>query len=160
MTDTAQNPLEIFAALIQDLADTAERIARAEEAKAEAASLKQHHRLDGLIQEEQAQILKLRGLEQRRLKLAEALGWKSLTFRQILSQASPDEAEFLRPYFLDLEQQLQRLEQARKSSEQIIHTRLHEMEVFLARQQGESYDSMGNLNSGSSAHLKLQNKYV
>ena len=155
MTDTAQNPLETFAALIQDLADTAERIARAEEAKAEAASLKQHHRLDGLIQEEQAQILKLRGLEQRRLKLAEALGWKSLTFRQILSQA-----EFLRPYFLDLEQQLQRLEQARKSSEQIIHTRLHEMEVFLARQQGESYDSMGNLNSGSSAHLKLQNKYV
>lgn len=88
------------------------------------------------------------------------MGWKSLTFRQILSQASPDEAEFLRPYFLDLEQQLQRLEQARKSSEQIIHTRLHEMEVFLARQQGESYDSMGNLNSGSSAHLKLQNKYV
>ena len=85
MTDTAQNPLEIFAALIQDLADTAERIARAEEAKAEAASLKQHHRLDGLIQEEQAQILKLRGLEQRRLKLAEALGWKSLPsqcFRQ------------------------------------------------------------------------------
>ena len=46
MTDTAQNPLETFAALIQDLADTAERIARAEEAKAEAASLKQHHRLD------------------------------------------------------------------------------------------------------------------
>ncbi len=160
MTDTAQNPLETFAAVIRDLTDTAERIARIEEVKAEAASLRQHNRLDGLIQDEQAQILKLRGLEQRRLKLAEALGWKSLTFRQILETASPDETEPLAPLFFDLEQQLKRLEQARSSSEQIIQTRLHEMEVFLARQQGDSYDSMGNLNTGSPAHAKLQNKYV
>ena len=108
MNQTIQEPLEDFAAVIRDLSVTSTRIAQIEESKATAASNRRHELLDGYIQEEQAQILKLRGLEQRRLKMAEALGWKSLTFRQILEKATPEQDQLLRPLFLELEQQLKR----------------------------------------------------
>ena len=114
MNQITQESLEEFAAVIRDLSDTAARIAQVEEAKAAAASQRRHELLDGYIQDEQAQILKLRGLEQRRLTLADALGWKSLTFRQILEKAAPEQDHLLRPLFSDLEQNLKRLEHARK----------------------------------------------
>lgn len=160
MNQTIQEPLEDFAAVIRDLSVTSTRIAQIEESKATAASNRRHELLDGYIQEEQAQILKLRGLEQRRLKMAEALGWKSLTFRQILEKATPEQGRLLRPLFLELEQQLKRLEDARNASEQIINARLREMNVLIARQQGGSYDSRGSVNPGSPVHTKLHDKYV
>lgn len=160
MDHTNTELLKDFTAVIRELTDTVGRIAHAEELKAEAASNKQHQLLDDFIQDEQAQILRLRGLEQRRLRLADSLGWKSLTFRQILDKASPDQADELRPLFLNLEQQVKRLEGARKDSEQIINTRLHELQVAIARQQGGSYDNAGNVNLNSPLHAKLQNKYV
>ena len=160
MNQITQESLEEFAAVIRDLSETAARIAQVEEAKAAAASQRRHELLDGYIQDEQAQILKLRGLEQRRLTLADALGWKSLTFRQILEKAAPEQDHLLRPLFSDLEQNLKRLEHARKSSEKIINARLHEMNVIMARQQGRSYDNTGNLNTSAPVRTKFQNKYV
>lgn len=155
-----QETLEKFAAVIRELTDTAGHIAGIEENKAAAASEKRHELLDTFIQDEQAQILKLRGLEQRRLRLADSLGWKSLTFRQILEKAEPAQQTLLQPLFLELEHQLKRLENARGNAEQIISTRLHEMQIILARQQGGSYDNTGNINLNSPVHTKLQNKYV
>jgi len=89
MSQQTQEPFEEFMEVIRELTSLAGAIAGVEEAKAEAAAQKRHQFLDGFIQEEQAQILKLRGLEQRRLRLAKALGWESLTFRQILEKAPP-----------------------------------------------------------------------
>lgn len=160
MDSNTQDTLEKFASVIRELTDTAENIAHIEEQKAAAASEKRHQLMDTFIQDEQAQILKLRGLEQRRLRLADSLGWKSLTFRQILEKAEPQQQTLLEPLFLNLERQLKRLEQARGNAEQIIHTRLHEIEILLARQQGSSYDNTGNVNLSSPVHTKLQNKYV
>ena len=66
--------LEEFAGSIKQLAHTIEGIARLEEEKAETASLGHHDRMDGILKREQVYILKLRGLEQKRLRLAEAMG--------------------------------------------------------------------------------------
>lgn len=160
MNQNTQETLEEFAAVIRDLSVVAVHIAQVEEAKAAAASARRHELLDGYIQDEQAQILKLRGLEQRRLKLMDTLGWKSFTFRQILEKATSEQEHLLRPLFLELEQHLKRLEHARKSSEQIINARLREMNLIMARQQGRSYDNTGALNAGSPVRTKLQDKYV
>ncbi|MCI9163685.1 flagellar protein FlgN [Clostridiaceae bacterium] len=160
MINHTQESLEEFAAVIRELSGTAEEIARIEEEKASAATDKRHYLMDSFIQEEQASILKLRGLEQRRLRLADALGWKSLTFRQILEKADPAEASFLNPVFLDLERQLKRLGNAREASERILGTRIHELEVILARKQGGSYDNTGNVSLNAPPHSKLHDKYV
>ena len=82
MDSNTRDTLDKFASVIRELTDTAGNIAHIEEQKAVAASEKRHQLMDAFIQDEQAQILRLRGLEQRRLRLADSLGWKSLTFRR------------------------------------------------------------------------------
>ncbi len=160
MEQTKQELLEQFAAVIRELTVLAGDIAQVETAKANAAAEKRHYLLDGYIQKEQAYILKLRGLEQHRMNLAKELGWESLTFRQILEQASLRQSELLRPLFDCLDQQLKELEQARNNSERIIHVRIHEIQTLMAQRQGSSYDNTGNVNLPPSGGAKLKDRYV
>ncbi len=160
MVQNTQELFEDFIFVINELAELSENIAYIEEAKAEAASLKQHEFLDDYIQEEQAQILKLRGLEQYRIRLAEALGWGSLTFSQILEIAEPEQVEQLNPCFDDLSYQVKRLQQSRKAAEKIINVRIHELQVAIAKQEGSNYDNAGNINLDSPYRSKMRNTYV
>lgn len=160
MDEKTQTPLEEFTAVIQDLTAVVADIGKVEDAKAQAASQKRHQLLDGYIQREQALILKLRGLEQHRIHLAETLGWNSLTFRQILEKAPSEQVKILRPLFVQLEEQLNAMQQSRKSSEQIIQVRLHELQAALAKQEGSSYDNTGNVNLNAPLHSKMKNTYI
>ena len=160
MDQTTQTTLDEFIAVVQDTAELAVSIAKIETSKAEAASEKKRHYLDSYIQTEQAMLLKLRGLEQKRTHLAEALGWKGLTFRQILANASPEDREKLLPSFNQLEESLKGLETSRKASEQILNVRLHELQVAIARREGGSYDDAGNVNLNSPYRSKMKDRYV
>ncbi len=160
MNQDTQELFHNFTAVIRELTVLAGDIAAVEERKAEAAVQKRHQLLDGFIQKEQAQILKLRGLEQRRIRMAKELGWDSLTFRQILEKAEPTQKEALSPLFTELEQNLKRLEQSRRSSEQIIKVRIHELETAIARGQGGSYDNSGSVSPGVPLHNKMRDTYV
>lgn len=143
MSQTTHDPLREYMSIIQDLTAVAGNIARTEDVKASAVSNNRHQLLDDCIQEEQALLLKLRGLEQHRIKLQKELGWDSLTLRQILDTASPEQADALDPVFQKLDQQLRRLQTSREASERILKVRLHELEVF--SQMGASYDNGGNV---------------
>lgn len=144
--------------IIQDLTAVAGNIARVENIKTAAATEKRHELLDNCIQEEQAYLLKLRGLEQHRIKLQKVLGWNSLTLLQILAVASPEQKKSLTPLFERLEQQLEYLQHVREAAEQIIRVRLHELEVFA--QRNASYDSRGNINHTGASQARIRNKYV
>lgn len=160
MKQETRELFDSFTDIIRQLTALAGEISQVEDAKAEAASNKHHELLDGFIQKEQAQLLKLRGLEQHRMKLAKDLGWESLTFRQILEKADPEQNEELTPLFIRLEEQLKRLTRSRNASEQIIRVRIHEIETALARQQGGgSYDSSGSVNPGTVSHMKMKDTY-
>lgn len=87
---------EDFLTIIGDLRDTAHKIAQIEEEKAVAVSLKRHELLEGFMKREQAGILKLRGLDQHRVRLVKLLGWESLSFSQILEKVSPIQQEYLK----------------------------------------------------------------
>lgn len=158
MSLRTQEPLEEYVTTIQDLAAVVLQIAIVEEKKAQIAADRLHEQMDGCIQEEQALILKLRGLEQHRIKYQDALGFDSLTLEQIRQQASPEQLSELSPAFSELETQLNRLEHARKAAEQMIQVRLHEIEVFA--QQGHSYDNGGNVTPANAPQTKFHNKYV
>ena len=160
MDQKTQKSFEEFTAVIQDLTAVVADIGKVEDAKARAAAEKHHQLLDGYIQREQAQILRLRGLEQHRIQLAETLGWNSLTCRQILERAPQEQVQILKPLFVQLEEQLQQMQQSRKSSEQIIQVRLHELQVAIARQEGSSYDNAGNVNLSAPLHNKMKNTYI
>lgn len=160
MNQDTQELFHNFTAVIRELAVLAGDIATVEERKAEAAVQKRHQLLDGFIQKEQAQILKLRGLEQRRIRMAKELGWESLTFRQILEKAEPEQKESLSPLFAELEQNLKRLGQSRQSAEQIIKVRIREIETAIARGQGGSYDNQGGVSPNTPPRNKMKDTYV
>ena len=158
MSLRTQEPLEQYVTIIQDLAAVVQQIAIIEETKAEIAANRLHQKLDSCIQKEQALILKLRGLEQHRIKSQEAIGFGTLTLKQIKESASSEQLLTLSPAFEALETQLKRLEHARQAAEQMISVRIHEMEVFA--QWGQSYDNGGKVSSAAPSQNKFRSKYV
>lgn len=159
MNQETRDLLDSFSDIIRQLTVLTGQLSQVEEAKAEAASEKRHELLDGFIQKEQAQLLKLRGLEQHRMKLAKNLGWDSLTFRQILDKADSQQREVLLPLFTELEQQLNRLTQSRKASEHIINVRIHEIETLIALQEGSSYDPSRSVSVSAPSRPKMKDTY-
>ncbi len=160
MSQTTHDPFQEYRTVIQSLSALAVSITRTEEAKTAAVSNNRHELLDECIQEEQAFLLKLRGLEQHRIRLQAELGWDSLTLTQILDTASPEQTEALQPVFQELDRQLRRLQTAREAAEQILKVRLHELKVF--SQTGTAYDNGGNIsqNGGVQGTGRIRSTYV
>ncbi|MCI8576621.1 MAG: flagellar protein FlgN [Lachnospiraceae bacterium] len=131
-TDSPTAALEAFGDTLEQLSDLMTSLTQMENAKAEAASSGQHGRIDGYLKQEQALILKLRGLEQRHRKQMKTLAWDGLTFRQILEQADEKEEAFLSPLFGRLTEQLRLLTSSRDSANRILNVRLKEFEDALA----------------------------
>ncbi len=132
--------LEEFAGLIRELTSVIRDITSIEREKAEAASLGCHDQIDGFLKSGQVYLLKLRGLEKKRLMLADDLGFGGLTFRQILDQAEDSAKKQLAPLFADLEQELRALQNAEDAAEKIIRVRLREFEYILSSENGPSSD--------------------
>ena len=78
-------------------------------------------------------LLKLRGLEQSRLRCMEAMGWKDLTFRGILSGLPKAQKERLLPLFTDLDRELKLLLDAKDSADRMITLRLAEFQQALLK---------------------------
>lgn len=150
---------EDFLAIIRDLRDTARKIAQVEEEKAVAVSLKRHELLEGFMKREQAGILKLRGLDQHRVRLVKLLGWESLSFSQILEKVSPIQQEYLKALFSELERELMGLMESKELAERIINVRIYEMMIIVKRKDGIPYDHTGNVNLDEFPHTNLCDRY-
>lgn len=151
---------EDFLAIIRDLTDTAHKIAQVEEEKAIAVSLKRHELLEGFMKREQAGILKLRGLDQHRVRLARQLGWDALSFPQILGKVSPDQQECLKMMFFELEQELKRLIKSKELAGQMINIRIYQMIVAIERKAGVPYDQARKVNLDEFSHTSLCDRYA
>lgn len=123
--------LHSFAHTLEELCAILSQLTKAETAKAETASAGEHGKMDSFLKEEQALLLRLRGLEQQRSRMAADLGWKDFTFRQILESAEEGERAALLPLFSQMENQLKELADAEESSSRIISVRLREFEHIL-----------------------------
>ena len=161
MSQERQNILAEFSGLLSSLTETVCHLAQQEEEKASAASERRHELLEGLIRQEQALLMKLKGLEQRRLELLKGLGWESLTFRSILSQAPEEEREILNPLFISLDREINRLRFSHEAANRILGARIHELQIFLSNTKGaESAGSFGEAGSLGFPPSRLQDKYV
>lgn len=128
------NTLNEFAGSITRITDVVKEIRQIEEQKAISASEGQHDKMDSFLKQEQVLLLKLRGLEQHRLHQMEIMGWKGLTFRQILSAVPPVQNERLFPLFANLDRELGLLLDAKDSADRIITLRLSQFQQALLEQ--------------------------
>lgn len=129
--------------ILSRLSDVLRRLDAEEEAKAEAASLGHHEQLDSILTEEQALILELRGLEQKRTAILESAGLKNASFRDILAQEDEDGRERLTPLFEELHRQAEHLRNAKDSADRILKVRLHQISLLSPSENGPHYDHYG-----------------
>ena len=149
-----------FLDIIRDLTDTAHKLAQVEEEKAAAVSQKRHELLEGFMKREQAGILKLRGLDQHRIRLTKRLGWDSMSFSQILDEVNLVQREYLKMLFFELRQELMRLIQSKELAERIINVRIYELLITVERKAGIPYDNTRTVNLDECSHVNLCDRYI
>lgn len=136
---------EQFCETLNRLISTVHGIAQIEEKRLRAASAKEHHLIHTFLNEEQAALLNLRGLEQKRARQACELGWKDLTASQILDTAEASQRAALAPLFEQLNTEIASLKEIRDNADRIVNVRLHEIEGLLALSGASPKQASSNL---------------
>ena len=123
-----------FTEVLASQAVVANRLIKLERDLTDSASEDDPSKLESLVKEAQPDLLNFRGLEKKRLKLADQLGWKGLKFSQILNKATEDQKLVLEPLFEELKTALYSLKEAQETADRIMRVRLHDVEIVLSRQ--------------------------
>lgn len=156
MQNITTESLNTFTVLIQELTDVVKEISQIENEKAQAVSLYHHTDLEACIRKEQASILKLKGLEAKRLEYMREHGWEGLSFRQVLPLLPESQSGILSPFFDDLSRAVEGLSSSRQSAERILNLRMRSFQTFLEQEHRNSTMK----NNSNSHNLSMREKYV
>ena len=91
--------LSVFQELIRQLIELFDRMIPLEQSKLEVVSHKQVAKLEDIIKKEQAEIMALRGLDQKRERIQADMGWKDMTFQEILKQLPEEQRPEVKELF-------------------------------------------------------------
>ena len=127
--------LSAFEKVIQQMIELFDRMIPLEQSKLEAVSKNKIAVLEDIIKKEQAEIMSLRGLDQKRERTQEELGWKDLTFQQILKEA-PEEQSKLQELFDELAGRVKTFQSVTESSKTMMEVNLHAINQVIAQQAG------------------------
>lgn len=139
--------MDEFKQIITELILLFEHLCEVEQRKLAVVQKSQVTYLEDCMNEEQAAILKMRGLDSRREKCQERLGWKGDSFRQILDKATDTERDELQPLFASLSHQVAAFRDLSDSAKTMIEINLHQVNKAIAAQQGERAPLHGSLTS-------------
>lgn len=134
-----------FIKLIEEFIRFFDDLIPLEQEKLDAAVKNRVSFIEECMHKEQAAVLRLRGLEQKREKAQEQLGMKDCTFRQILEKAPDDVASVLKPLFDQMSGQVRTLRSLSDNSKDAIETNLHIIQSSLAGKAPgrETYSASG-----------------
>ncbi len=139
------NEFSDFIKLIEEFICFFDELIPLEQEKLDAAVKNRVSFIEECMHKEQAAILRLRGLEQKRDKTQEKLGIKDYTFRQILENAPEDVSSVLKPLFDQMSEQVRTLQSISDNSKDIIEVNLHVIQSSLAGDSPgkETYSASG-----------------
>ncbi len=140
--------LSAFEKVIQQMIELFDRMIPLEQSKLEAVSKNKIAVLEDIIKKEQAEIMSLRGLDQKRERTQEELGWKDLTFQQILKE----EQSKLQELFDELAGRVKTFQSVTESSKTMMEVNLHAINQVIAQQAGgtQTYKEDGSVEAGTS----------
>ncbi len=130
------NDFSAFIEIIEEFIQLFDELIPVEQEKLDAAIKNRITFVEECMNKEQAAVLKLRGLEQKRENAQKALGMEAFTFRQILEQVPEDTARTLRPLFDRLSEQVAAFRSISGSAKDIIEVNLHTIQASLAAEEG------------------------
>lgn len=135
--------MDEFKKIIGDLIRLFRQLIKIEEVKLNAAAGKHVATLEDCVTQEQALLLRLRGLEQSREKAQAKAGYGGLLFREILEKAPDSERESLYELFDELSREVQMFREISEDTNQILQTNLHMIQKALNKKTGDVYNEKG-----------------
>lgn len=124
-----------FILIIKDFIQLFGALTEVEQTKLNAAVENKITFVEECMNKEQAAILRLRGLDQRREKAQKELGMEGASFREILEQVSEEEEKELRPLFQELSEKVSRFQSVSDSAKDIIEVNLHTIKKQLEAEE-------------------------
>lgn len=139
------NGFSDFIKLIEEFINFFDELIPIEQEKLDAAVKNRVSFIEECMHKEQAAVLRLRGLEQKREKEQEKLGMKDYTFRQILEKAPEETSSILRPLFDRLSEQIRTLQGISDNAKDIIKVNLYTIQSSLSEKSPgrETYSASG-----------------
>lgn len=125
------NDFTAFTKIIKEYIALFDHLIPIEQEKLDAAVKNRVSFVEDCMHKEQAAVLQLRGLEQKRETEQRRLGMEGYTFRQILESA-PEEADVLNPLFDQLAERVRSFQSVSASAKDIIEVNLHVIQTALA----------------------------
>ncbi len=119
------NEYSFFIEIIKEFIQLFEALVSVEQTKLDAAVNNKVSFVEECMNKEQAAVLKLKGLEQKRENAQKELGLEGLTFRQILEKVPENVQSELSPLFDRLSELVQSFQSVSDSAKDIIELNLH-----------------------------------
>lgn len=132
-----------FKKIIEQLISLFRQLTKIEEVKLQGAAGNHVGTVEDCVTQQQALLLKLRGLEQARERAQAKAGYAGLQFRQILEKAPDDEREELYRLFDELSREIQMFQEINEDANQILRTNLHMIDKTIRDKTGNTYNGEG-----------------
>ena len=135
--------MDEFKKIIEQLISVFQQLTKIEHVKLDAAAGKHVGTVEDCVTQQQALLLRLRGLEQSREREQKKAGYEGLQFREILERCPDSEREGLFQLFDSLSREIQMFREVNADSNEILKTNLHMIDKALRTKTGKTYNSDG-----------------
>ncbi len=139
--------MDEFKKVIEQLISVFSQLTKIEQVKLDAAAGNHVGTVEDCVTQQQALLLKLRGLEQSRERAQKKAGYEGMQFRQILEKAPDNEREKLFGLFDSLSREIQMFQEVNDGANEIIRTNLHVIDKALRTKTGKTYNGEGKSES-------------
>lgn len=147
------NEYSAFIDIIKEFIRLFESLISIEQKKLDAAVKNRVSFVEDCMNKEQAAVLHLRGLEQKREQAQKQLGMENLTFRQILEKVPSDVEIILRPMFEQLSTQIRTFQALSESAKESIEVNLHMIHLASNQADKGTYSQTGNPHNNNNKHF-------
>lgn len=121
--------------LLQEMTET-------EQTKFDAAVKNKIFEIEDCMKTEQVMEMRLRGLDKKREKLQQKLGYEDKTFREIIAMQPAETKEPLEQMFYQMQSNLQKYQEVSKSASEALAVNLHRIDRNLERLRGMQESSI------------------
>lgn len=135
--------MDEFKDIIGQLIRVFQQLTKIEQVKLNAVAGKHIGTVEDCVTQQQALLLKLRGLEQARERAQKKAGYDGLQFRQILEKVPDAEREELLGLFDGLSREIQMFREVNENSNEILRTNIHSIDKALRKKTGNIYNGEG-----------------
>lgn len=137
--------MERFQQIITDLIALFDEYLPLEQEKLRAVQEDDVATVEDCMRKEQAIVLKLRGLEQKREEAQQEQGWEGMTFRQIIEQVPQQKRQEFQQLFDQLETSVSVFQETNKNAMDTISVHLREIQKIIKTKDPEGrYNQEGD----------------